>query len=91
MRVAPGALIDDGLLDVVIVEGMSARCLPAAVSELSSSAGTSRIGGCIVHRGATVFAESPSEVWIEADGEPVGKLPGTIDVLRGAVRLCGLP
>jgi diacylglycerol kinase (ATP) len=90
MRVAPGALIDDGLLDVVIVEGMSAGAslllFPSLV--IGRHVKDRRVH---VHRGATVFAESPSEVWIEADGEPVGKLPGTIDVLPGAVRLCGLP
>jgi diacylglycerol kinase (ATP) len=90
MRVAPGASIDDGLLDVVVAEGMSTGAalltLPSLV--VGRHVGNRRVR---VHRGATVRAESAAEVWIEADGEPVGTLPCTIEILPGAVRLCGLP
>lgn len=90
MRVAPGASIDDGLLDVVVIEGMS---VPASLLMLP----TLIVGRHVkdrrvrVRRGATVRAESAAEVWVEADGEPVGTLPATIEVLPGAVKLCGLP
>jgi YegS/Rv2252/BmrU family lipid kinase len=90
MRVAPGASIDDGLLDVVVIEGMS---IGASLLRFPSLV----VGRHVedrhvkVHRGAVVGAESAAEVWIEADGEPVGTLPGTIEILPGAVRLCGLP
>jgi YegS/Rv2252/BmrU family lipid kinase len=90
MRVAPGASIDDGLLDVVIAEGMSRRVallkFPSLL--LGRHLGDRRFR---VLRGAMVRAESAAEVWIEADGEPVGTLPGTIEILPGAIRLCGLP
>jgi diacylglycerol kinase (ATP) len=90
MRVGPEASIDDGLLDLIVVEGMSLRRSLLYFSRL--------IGGrhvddrrVRVHRGAKVGAESATEVWVEADGEPVGTLPATIEVLPGAVKLCGLP
>jgi YegS/Rv2252/BmrU family lipid kinase len=90
MRVAPGASIDDGLLDVVVVAGMSRAAslvrFPALV--LGRHVHDRRVN---VHRGKVVRAESDDAVWIEADGEPVGTLPGTIEILPGAVRLCGLP
>jgi diacylglycerol kinase (ATP) len=90
MRVAPGASIDDGLLDAVVIDGLSfvasLLMLPRLVA--GRHVKDRRVS---VHRGAEVRAESAAEVWIEADGEPVGMLPGTIDVLPGVVRLCGLP
>ena len=90
MRVAPGASIDDGQFDVVICDGMSAARAVLIFPSLI-------VGRHIkdrrthVHRGAAVRAESANEVWVEADGEPVGTLPCTIEILPGAVRLCGLP
>ncbi|HMJ52877.1 MAG TPA: diacylglycerol kinase family protein [Polyangiaceae bacterium] len=90
MRVAPDASIDDGLLDVVVVEGMSVGAsllrFPALVRGRHIE--DRRVS---VHRGAVVRAESAVEVWVEADGEPVGTLPGTIEILPGVVKLCGLP
>ena len=90
MRVAPGASIDDGLLDVVVVEGMSIAA--SLLSFPSLIAGRHVHNRHVhVHRGTAVRAESAAPVWIEADGEPVGVLPATIEVLPGTVRLCGLP
>jgi diacylglycerol kinase (ATP) len=90
MRVAPGALIDDGLLDVVVVDGMSigASLLKFPSLVVGRHVHDRRVH---VHRGTAVRADSAAPVWIEADGEPVGMLPGTIEVLPGTVRLCGLP
>jgi diacylglycerol kinase (ATP) len=89
-RVAPGAVIDDGMLDLVIVEGMSPGAMlvlfPALIA--GRHVHDARVH---VHRGAVVRVDSDAEVWIEADGEPVGTVPGTIEILAGAVRLCGLP
>jgi diacylglycerol kinase (ATP) len=90
MRVAPGASVDDGLLDAVVIERLSfvASLLMLPNLMLGRHVSDRRVR---VHRGAVVRAESAADVWIEADGEPIGMLPGTIDVLPGAVRLCGLP
>lgn len=90
MRVAPGASIDDGLLDVVIIDGMSRRAALLKFPRLflGRHVGDRRVR---VLRAVVVRAESAAEVWIEADGEPVGTLPGTIEILPGAVRLFGLP
>ena len=90
MRVAPGASIDDGLFDTVVIEGLSfvASLLMLARVMFGRHIHDPRVG---VHRAAVVRAESAAEVWIEADGEVVGTLPGTFEILPGAVRLCGLP
>ena len=90
MRVAPSASIDDGCFDVVICEGMSAVSALLLFPRLvvGRHVGDRRVH---VYRGTTVRAESAADVWIEADGEPVGTLPCTVDILPGAVTLCGLP
>jgi YegS/Rv2252/BmrU family lipid kinase len=90
MHVAPNASIDDGMLALVVIEGMSiaaaiARC-PAVF--MGRHVHDRRIH---VHRGTKVRATSDDTVWIEVDGEPVGTLPATIEITPGAVRLCGLP
>jgi YegS/Rv2252/BmrU family lipid kinase len=90
MRVASGASIDDGLFDVVVIEGMGHGAAILTFSRLlfGRHLEDRRVR---VYRGAVIRAESSAEVWIEADGEPVGTLPSTIEILPGAVRLCGLP
>jgi YegS/Rv2252/BmrU family lipid kinase len=90
MHVAPEAIIDDGLFDVVIVRGMS---MIAALGHLPKLMAGRHIGDPRVslHRGVSVEAESDEEVWLEADGEPVGTLPARIELLPGAVQLAGLP
>jgi YegS/Rv2252/BmrU family lipid kinase len=89
-RVSPGAAVDDGLLDLVIIEGMSPIAslvlFPAIIAGRHVS--DARVH---VHQGAVVRVDSTAEVWIETDGEPVGTVPATIEVLPGVVRLCGLP
>jgi YegS/Rv2252/BmrU family lipid kinase len=89
-RVSPGAAIDDGLLDLVIIEGMSPIAslvlFPAIIAGRHVS--DARVH---VHQGAVVRVDSTAEVWIETDGEPVGTIPATIEILPGVVRLCGLP
>lgn len=89
MRIAPEASIDDGLFDVVVVEGMS---IPALLTRFPGIFLGRHIDGQRIHlhRGAVVQAECAEEVWIEADGEPVGTLPATFEILPGAVNLCGL-
>jgi len=90
MRVAPGASIDDGLFDVVVIEAMSILASLLVLPRLVIGRHV-RDRRVHVYRGAVIRAESAAKVWIEADGEPVGILPATIEVLPGAVRLCGLP
>jgi YegS/Rv2252/BmrU family lipid kinase len=89
MRVAPGAEIDDGLFDVVVANGMS---VPTALFRFPSIFFGRHIDEDRIRviRGAVMHAESVDEVWTETDGEPVGTLPATFEILPGAVTLCGL-
>jgi YegS/Rv2252/BmrU family lipid kinase len=87
MRAAPDALLDDGLLDVVILESVSklaflTRILPKAFS------------GKHVHEpGVRVFQAKEVAISCErpftmyADGDPIGRLPVRVRALPGAVRM----
>jgi len=87
MRAAPGALLDDGLLEVVVLESVSkfrflTRILPKVFS------------GKHVHEpGVRVFQAQEVAVSCErpftmyADGDPIGELPVRVRALRGAVTM----
>ncbi len=85
MHAAPDAMLDDGELDVVILEDVSkrdflTRILPKVFS------------GAYVHEAAvhvfraeavTVSADRPFAMY--ADGDPIGELPVRVSTARGAV------
>jgi YegS/Rv2252/BmrU family lipid kinase len=90
MQVAPAARPDDGLLDVVVVPGISK---PRLLRELPRIYRGTHIGvgGVSHHRGARVEADAePGTVWFEADGEPLGTLPLTVEVVPAALRVLGV-
>jgi diacylglycerol kinase (ATP) len=89
MHVAPEARIDDGLLDVVVVPGISKLQL---LGELPRIYRGTHLGvrGVRLHRGRRVEAlAEPGRVWIEIDGEPLGTLPAQVDVLPLALTVVG--
>jgi YegS/Rv2252/BmrU family lipid kinase len=87
MRAAPDALLDDGLLDVVVVESMSklaflTRILPKVFK------------GTHVHepgvhvfraRALTLAADRPFTMY--ADGDPIAELPVRVRALAGAITM----
>jgi YegS/Rv2252/BmrU family lipid kinase len=87
MRAAPDALLDDGLLDVVVLERVSklrflTRILPKVF------AGTHvHEPGVRVFRGAAVHVSAERPFTMYADGEPIAELPARVRVLPGAVRV----
>ena len=88
LKITPHAVPDDGALDVTVLGDHSLwpllRHLPRLYrgTHLSLDAMTS-------HRGRRLTARSPrtEPVWLEADGELVGHLPATIEVVPQALRL----
>ncbi len=94
MEVAPRALPDDGLLDVVVVSGLSK---PALIRRLPRLYRGTHLGipGVLHARGRVVEAEvAPSSegapVFTEIDGEPLGTLPVRYEALPGAITLLGV-
>jgi YegS/Rv2252/BmrU family lipid kinase len=86
MLLAPDASLEDGLLDVVIVENIPKlrflRLLPTVFSG-------KHVHQPNVHvlRGASVVISSDRPFTLYADGDPIAELPVTLGTLPGAVRV----
>ncbi|MBM3658745.1 MAG: diacylglycerol kinase family lipid kinase [Actinobacteria bacterium] len=86
MDIAPAARVDDGLLDVIVVHGVSRarvlRCFPRMIKGTHLT-----IEGVEHFRGTVVEIDGPDDQEIYASGERVGLLPATIDVRPAALRV----
>jgi YegS/Rv2252/BmrU family lipid kinase len=90
MHIGPGAKPDDGALYVVVVGYMSKPRLIANFPSIYR--GTHLDHPAVsVHRGRRIDADGvPGEVWLDIDGEPLGTLPATIELLPSAITLFGV-
>jgi len=92
MRIAPAAVLDDGLLDVIVIEAASKRALMRSLPTVYDGAHVDRDE---VHvftgREVTLTATSRRPVPVGGDGEGLGVLPAppaapaTVSVLPGAL------
>lgn len=86
MDIAPGAAVDDALLDVVVVHDVSRarvlQCFPRMIKGTHLT-----IEGVEHFRGTTIEIGGPPDQEIYASGERVGRLPATVDVLPAALRV----
>ena len=93
MKIAPNAKLDDGLFDVVLIKGMKA--LQFCMNAWRVYAGTHLSHPKIsVIRGRKIEAipgSGEEEVLIEVDGEQVGKLPATYDIISKRILVKGYP
>ncbi|RNL65757.1 diacylglycerol kinase [Nocardioides marmoriginsengisoli] len=85
MQITKGALMDDGLLDVIAIDPMSKLDLIRTFPKLRTG---SHIGHPKVHHfsGRTVTVAAPGIV-AYADGERIAALPLTVEVVPGALRV----
>lgn len=91
MQIAPQARIDDGTLEVIVVEGLSKPRLVASFPSLYRGAHLTH-PAVTCRRGTRVEAALLSgEALLDVDGEPLGGLPARVEVLPAAVQLFGLP
>lgn len=92
MRIAPQAQVDDGLLDVVVAaevtRGQLLRVFPRVYggTHLSHPA-VSMVRGAEVRIEHWPDGPAPPEAY--GDGERLGPVPMTVDVVPGAVRVIG--
>jgi diacylglycerol kinase family enzyme len=91
MQVAPHAQPDDGLFDVIIIGGVPRAQAMAELNLLYTGEHLSRPHVRVL-RGRKVLAAPVAEtggvpVLIELDGESVGRLPATFEILPRALRL----
>jgi len=86
MQLSPGALPDDGLLDVCLVGDAS---LVDVVTMLPRVFSGGHVGHPTValHRARTVRVTGPTDVLVQADGEVIGTLPMEISVMPRALRV----
>jgi YegS/Rv2252/BmrU family lipid kinase len=87
MRAAPDAMLDDGLLEVVVVESVSklaflTKILPKVFS------GTHVHEPCVsVFRAREILISADRPFTMYADGDPIAELPVRVTALRGAIRI----
>jgi diacylglycerol kinase (ATP) len=86
MRIAPGAALDDGLLDAVLIRPVS--FLRVLVQGLHLYRGTHlRLPEVSIAAVRRVKADADRPLPIEVDGETPGFLPATITLHPAALRL----
>ncbi|TQL67384.1 YegS/Rv2252/BmrU family lipid kinase [Nocardioides albertanoniae] len=92
MKIAPQAEVDDGLLDVVVIEAAGRRGLIQSLPKVYDGAHV-ELDEVHVVRGRSVTINGTPSVPMGGDGEPLGQLPAgvdeatRIDVLPGALQL----
>lgn len=86
MCIAPGARTDDGRLRLVVYGALGRF---EAIRRLGETYQGREIEHPLIRYAdcRELLADSASEVLIECDGEPVGRLPARVDVLPGALRV----
>ncbi|HEY4449962.1 MAG TPA: diacylglycerol kinase family protein [Solirubrobacteraceae bacterium] len=86
MRVAPDALLDDGLLEVIAVEHVSKASFLANLPKVF--AGTHvQLPSVRVFRAREVAIAADRPFTAYADGDPIGDLPLRASALRGAINV----
>jgi YegS/Rv2252/BmrU family lipid kinase len=86
MHMAPDALLDDGLLEIVVVEKVGKLRFVANLPKVFSGKHV-RESSVRVFRAAQVTIAANRPFTMYADGDPIGELPLRVSALRGAVRM----
>ncbi len=89
MNIAPQAKINDGLFDVVAIGDLS---VPALLSNahrvyLGAHLGTEHVHSTRARRITASTIDQGAQITLEADGEIIGQLPATFEIVPLALRL----
>jgi YegS/Rv2252/BmrU family lipid kinase len=87
MHVGKGARVDDGLLYVVEVAGVSRLGSILQWPRLYTGS-VSKVRGALVRTAQVVRIASDEDVLVDCDGDLCGRLPATYRVTTGALRVC---
>jgi len=87
MYAAPDALLDDGLLEVVVVEAMSRRRFLADLLPKVFKGTHVRLPTVRVFRAKEVEISADRPFTMYADGDPIGDLPVRVRALQGAINM----
>lgn len=85
MKLAPGARLDDGVLDLVLFHDIARGDVLLQKPSWLFEGRHVRHPKVSVHRGSRFYAESDVETLLDLDGETIGRLPATISVLPKAL------
>jgi diacylglycerol kinase (ATP) len=86
MHLTPHAILDDGLLDVLVMKGQSSYQRARSFLHVRSGRHVNS-SHFDYHQICRIHLSSPLELPISADGELVGNLPVTIDTYRSALHV----
>jgi YegS/Rv2252/BmrU family lipid kinase len=86
MYLVPDARLDDGLLDVVLAEGIPKRRYLANLPRVFKGTHL-REPGLHILRGRSVSFAADRPFTAYADGDPIAELPATVDVVPGTLRV----
>src|SRR5918995_397783 len=84
MRVLPDAVMNDGLLDVCIVQALSKAAFLRAFPRVFTGSHTTH-PKVTMRTGTKVEVEADRRVLVYADGEPIGPLPAIFQIRPGAL------
>jgi YegS/Rv2252/BmrU family lipid kinase len=89
MKVAPGALLDDGRFDVITIGDLGALRVLANAPRLymGTHLGMEHVHHALAGRVEARPAQAGTKVAIEVDGELTGSLPATFEILPRALRV----
>ncbi len=87
MRAAPDALLDDGLLEVVVLEDVSKLAFLTRLIPKVFKGEHVRLPSVHTFSARTVAISCEREFDMYADGDPIGRLPVRVSALEGAVRM----
>ena len=87
MKVCPGAVMDDGLLDVVVVGPMSRTTFLRLFPRVFAGQHVDHPSVTVLRAASVTLAAPRANAY--ADGEPLGALPVTSTVRPGALRVVG--
>jgi YegS/Rv2252/BmrU family lipid kinase len=85
MRAAPDAMLDDGLLEVVVLESLSKLAFLTKVLPKVFKGTHVELPSVHVYRAAEVEISADRPFTMYADGDPIGELPVRVRAVRGAV------
>jgi YegS/Rv2252/BmrU family lipid kinase len=85
MRAAPDAMLDDGLLEVVVLESISKLRFLTTILPRVFKGTHVQLPSVHVYRAAEVEIAADRPFTMYADGDPIGDLPVRVRAVRGAV------
>lgn len=83
--IAPEAAIDDGLLDIILIQKRSAPELALLAAQVALGAHLTS-DAIVFRRAASVTVNSKPGMWFNVDGELVGNEPARFEILPRALR-----